>query len=326
MGCHFLLQGIFLTQGSNLHLLCLLHWQADSLPLESPGKPPGADDPLRPPPPPPPTQCASCTGSGGCRALGTQEWVRPCPYALGQCDQWLDWGVHGGVSCVPRRGTLLRCWSAGPVPWGDCHPVEITGSLIQGPHTDGRGAAQIWWADSFCLGHPRSCEEFRKYIQKRWTLEEQWDFNSGNGAGKGGLCRQRVLASRGCHWAHFGVEVGNVRSTQPEFINWGLLIWIYPALPSWGPGGSPRFSSGDRSNCPTEGSDRLAAFSLVQSWVQNQAAQPWVHPLNRKRRDQHRNSLTRRNLSVSLNPLNCSPEQDSDLAQELCGLLDRYRT
>ena len=29
-GCHSLLQGIFLTQGSNLHLLCLLHWQADS--------------------------------------------------------------------------------------------------------------------------------------------------------------------------------------------------------------------------------------------------------------------------------------------------------
>ena len=33
MGCHFLLQGIFPTQGSNLHLLCLLNWQADSLPL-----------------------------------------------------------------------------------------------------------------------------------------------------------------------------------------------------------------------------------------------------------------------------------------------------
>ena len=32
-GCHFLLQGIFLTQGSNLCLLCLLHWQAVSLPL-----------------------------------------------------------------------------------------------------------------------------------------------------------------------------------------------------------------------------------------------------------------------------------------------------
>ena len=33
VGCHFLLQGIFPTQGSNLHHLCLLHWQAP------PGKP-----------------------------------------------------------------------------------------------------------------------------------------------------------------------------------------------------------------------------------------------------------------------------------------------
>ena len=33
VGCHFLLQGIFPTQGLNLCLLCLLHWQADSLPL-----------------------------------------------------------------------------------------------------------------------------------------------------------------------------------------------------------------------------------------------------------------------------------------------------
>ena len=31
---HFLLQGIFLTQGSNP---CLLHWQADSLPLSHQG-------------------------------------------------------------------------------------------------------------------------------------------------------------------------------------------------------------------------------------------------------------------------------------------------
>ena len=33
VGCHALLQGIFLTQGSNLHLLCLLHWQVGSLSL-----------------------------------------------------------------------------------------------------------------------------------------------------------------------------------------------------------------------------------------------------------------------------------------------------
>ena len=32
-GLHFLLQGIFPTQGSNPPLLGLLHWQADSLPL-----------------------------------------------------------------------------------------------------------------------------------------------------------------------------------------------------------------------------------------------------------------------------------------------------
>ena len=33
VGCHFLLQGIFPTQGLNPCLLYLLHWQEDSLPL-----------------------------------------------------------------------------------------------------------------------------------------------------------------------------------------------------------------------------------------------------------------------------------------------------
>ena len=33
VGCYVLLQGIFPTQGLNPHLLCLLHWQKDSLPL-----------------------------------------------------------------------------------------------------------------------------------------------------------------------------------------------------------------------------------------------------------------------------------------------------
>ena len=36
MGCHALLQGIIPTQRLNLHLLCLLHWQADSLLLVLP--------------------------------------------------------------------------------------------------------------------------------------------------------------------------------------------------------------------------------------------------------------------------------------------------
>ena len=39
VGCHFLLRGIFLTQGSNLHLLFLLQWQVDSLPTAPSGKP-----------------------------------------------------------------------------------------------------------------------------------------------------------------------------------------------------------------------------------------------------------------------------------------------
>ena len=37
-GCHFLLQGIFPTQESNLCLLRLLHWQAGSLPLAPPAE------------------------------------------------------------------------------------------------------------------------------------------------------------------------------------------------------------------------------------------------------------------------------------------------
>ena len=36
--CHALLQWIFLTQGSNLYLLHLLHWQVGFLPLVPPGK------------------------------------------------------------------------------------------------------------------------------------------------------------------------------------------------------------------------------------------------------------------------------------------------
>ena len=38
-GFHALFQRIFLTRGLNLHPLCLLHWQAASLPLPPPGYP-----------------------------------------------------------------------------------------------------------------------------------------------------------------------------------------------------------------------------------------------------------------------------------------------
>ena len=39
VGCRFLLQGIFPTQGLNLCLLSLLPWQEDSFTTEPPGKP-----------------------------------------------------------------------------------------------------------------------------------------------------------------------------------------------------------------------------------------------------------------------------------------------
>ena len=40
VGCHALIQGIFPILGSDLHLLCLLHWQSGSLPLSHLGREP----------------------------------------------------------------------------------------------------------------------------------------------------------------------------------------------------------------------------------------------------------------------------------------------
>ena len=45
VGCHFLLQGSFLTQRSNLSLMCLLQWQVDSLPLSATWAVPGTYEP-----------------------------------------------------------------------------------------------------------------------------------------------------------------------------------------------------------------------------------------------------------------------------------------
>ena len=39
VGCHFFLQGIFPIQGLNPHMLSLLPWLADSLPLSHQGSP-----------------------------------------------------------------------------------------------------------------------------------------------------------------------------------------------------------------------------------------------------------------------------------------------
>ena len=46
VGCHFLLQGIFPTQRSNPHLLCLLHWQALGIPTSATWEAQSVDSPL----------------------------------------------------------------------------------------------------------------------------------------------------------------------------------------------------------------------------------------------------------------------------------------
>ena len=48
VGCHSIPQGIFLTQGLNPCLLCLLHRQLCSLPLPLPGKPNPGIEPRSP--------------------------------------------------------------------------------------------------------------------------------------------------------------------------------------------------------------------------------------------------------------------------------------
>ena len=86
VGCHFLLQGIFLTLRSNPRLL---HWQADSLPSEPPGKPP-----------------ARCSvGLKQQRFILSQFWS---PKSISLC--W-NWSVYSGGS----RGKSVSCLFLLPV-------------------------------------------------------------------------------------------------------------------------------------------------------------------------------------------------------------------
>ena len=64
VGCHFLLQGIFLTQRWNTRVL---HWQADSLPLNHQGSPCQQEKPVNrefPGGPKVRTPCSHCQGLG----------------------------------------------------------------------------------------------------------------------------------------------------------------------------------------------------------------------------------------------------------------------
>ena len=90
VGCHALLQMIFLTQGLNLCHLCLLLWQAGSLPLAPPGKP---------------------------QVLGTQ-------FCLTLCDP-MDCGQPGSPVHETSQTRILE-WVAFPFSRGSSWPKDWT--------------------------------------------------------------------------------------------------------------------------------------------------------------------------------------------------------
>ena len=67
------LQGVFLTQGSNLHLLHLLHWEESSFPLAPPGKQGSLGESLKL------ILIISLKYKGSPFCLGLQPWVYDFP-------------------------------------------------------------------------------------------------------------------------------------------------------------------------------------------------------------------------------------------------------
>ena len=115
VGRHFLLQGIFLTQRSNLHLFCLLHWQAGSLLLAPAGKP----------------NLKSSPAKNSCCILSKEWRLLSCPACI--CCTW--WGVTPGPCFRHVKSPLMHHLShhhhIQAFPWdlrlGDCKACSPTG-------------------------------------------------------------------------------------------------------------------------------------------------------------------------------------------------------
>ena len=133
VGCHFFLQGIFLTQGLNSHLLYLLHWQVDSLPLNHLGIP-------------------------HLNVLFVIWWnvaSYSCPASSDVYSWWIRGTIiAGGFAFIPLTAFLAVC-----------------GSLIH-PRTR-ISQAQYYWINNQCTQGPRRNQmgECRNCIQTRITLE-----------------------------------------------------------------------------------------------------------------------------------------------------------
>ena len=115
MGCHSLLQGICPTQGSNPHLLCLPHQQANSLPLSHLGS-------RRPTPERrgsgshKPAPKLSPTGTQGARRASTYPPTQPCIRLL------------DGMGPRPLRSQDEHTWLEAMPP--STHPIGIRGCPV----------------------------------------------------------------------------------------------------------------------------------------------------------------------------------------------------
>ena len=105
VGCHFLLQGIFLTQGSNLYLRNLLHWQADILPLSHLG-----------------SQLADSPSSvfswwQECTRVPIVLYLLLCQRLMSSLSCWKAGPVRCCVHCGWPRRSLDGGRDGGSVPW-----------------------------------------------------------------------------------------------------------------------------------------------------------------------------------------------------------------
>ena len=100
MGCHFLLQGIFPTQGLDPCLLSFLHWQTGSLSLAPPGKP-------------------ILCGTWDPKANVKDGMVWPKPYTAERAGSLLDGNTY------ERCGGRIQDWIWKPLPQlGSDAPVK----------------------------------------------------------------------------------------------------------------------------------------------------------------------------------------------------------
>ena len=140
MACHALLQEIFLIQGSNLCLLCLLHWQTGSL---LPGKPRNVHGSLKIR-----GWTLEADENGARRGLhtghlGLQRGRAVCPWHMGSST------AVPGQTLGTRRPQLSRhllaacfCWKSSIRPFPEGERTCRRSSLINSAHLIHQSRAQ----------------------------------------------------------------------------------------------------------------------------------------------------------------------------------------